>query len=70
MEAWADLLKVAIRWAEAAGAGIVTASVSVEDEEKRALFEGLGFLGMGRGQPFSLDGREVASETLELGGPA
>ena len=66
MEAWSDLLNAAIRWAEAGGAGIVTASVSVEDEEKRALFEAMGFLGAGRGQPFSLDGREVASETLEL----
>ena len=70
MDAWADLLKAAIRWAEAAGAQSVTADVSVEDEEKRALFEGLGFSPAGRGQPFSLDGREVASETLELGGPA
>ena len=70
MDAWADLLNAAIRWAETAGASAVTASVSVEDEEKRALFEGLGFLGMGCRQPFSLDGREVAAETLELGGPA
>ena len=66
MDAWDDLVDAAIRWAEAAGAQSVTADVSVEDEEKRALFEGLGFSHAGRGQQFSLDGREVASETLEL----
>ena len=66
MDAWADLMNAAIGWAEAAGASTVTADVAVEDEEKRALFEGLGFSPAGRGQLFSLDGREVASETLEL----
>ena len=70
LDAWYDLVNAAIRWAEAAGAQPVTADVSIEDEDKRALFEGLGFSRAGRGLPFDLDGREVVSETLELGAPA
>ena len=66
MHAWADLVDAAVNWAETAGAGSVTAAVSVEDEEKRSLFEGLGFASAGQGMPFNLDGREVASEILEV----
>ena len=66
MDTWGDLVGAAISWAEAAGARAVSAVVSVEDEEKRELFESLGFVQVGRGRPFDLDGREVVSETLEL----
>ena len=66
MNAWAGLMDAVVRWAEMDGSGPVTAAVSVEDEEKRTLFEGLGFASAGRGMPFNLDGREVASEILEI----
>ena len=66
MHTWGGLVGAAVSWAETAGARAVIAAVSVEDEEKRSLFEGLGFSRAGRGLPFNLDGREVASETLEL----
>ena len=70
MHSWGGLIGAAISWAETAGARAVNASLSVEDEEKRSLFEGLGFLRVGRGVPFNLDGREVASEILEFRWPA
>ncbi len=41
------------------------AVVSVEDEEKRALFETLGFRTTGTGEAFELDGRQVASIRME-----
>ena len=66
MHAWGGLMGAAISWAETAGARAVSAAVSVEDDEKRELFEGLGFMHAGRDHPFELDGREVVSETLEL----
>ncbi len=66
MHSWGGLIGAAISWAETAGARAVFAGVSVEDEEKRSLFEGLGFQRVGRGLPFNLDGREVASEILEV----
>ncbi len=65
MEVWEALIDAAVGWSEAAGARAVKAVVSVEDEEKRALFGGLGFAHAGRGRPFTLGDREAASEVLE-----
>ena len=64
IEIWADLVASAMGWSDAAGAVAIQAVVAVEDEEKRALFEGLGFVYDGPGEPFDLDGREVRSELL------
>lgn len=63
-ETWADLIASAMGWSDAVGAVAIQAMVAVEDEEKRALFEELGFVYDGPGEPFNLDGREVRSELL------
>ena len=65
MNTWEELVVAAARWGEAEGAENTIAAVCVEDEEKRTLFEGIGFSSAGQGKPFDLDGREVASEVLE-----
>ena len=65
MDTWEDLVVAAVRWGEAEGAETTSAEVCVEDEEKRALFDGIGFSSGGQGMPFDLDGREIASEVLE-----
>lgn len=65
LDGWPELITEAMSWGEAAGAGAVRTLVSVEDEEKQAFFEGLGFAGTGPSEPFDLDGREVASVLLE-----
>lgn len=64
METWTELVASAMGWSEAAGAVAVQVVVAVEDEEKRALFEGLGFVYDGAGEPFDLDGRRVRTELL------
>ncbi|MDA1348979.1 MAG: GNAT family N-acetyltransferase [Chloroflexi bacterium] len=65
METWPQLIEAAITWGRGGGASVTQAVVGVEDEERRALFEGLGFAGVGPGDPFDLGGREVKSEILQ-----
>ena len=59
--AWPDLMAAATQRAAARGAGECRAVVCVEDEEKRSLFEGLGFRAAGRAPDFVLDGRAVGA---------
>ena len=64
MEIWPQLIEAAITWGRGGGASVTQAVVGVEDEERRALFDGLGFAGVGPGDPFDIGGREVKSEIL------
>ena len=63
--AWGPLIQSAIDWGANDGASSWWAAVSVEDEEKQAMFESLGFGRSGAGESFDLDGREVESVRLE-----
>ena len=58
---WPDLMAAAMQRAAARGAGECRAVVCVEDEEKRSLFEGLGFREAGADADFVLDGRAVGA---------
>ena len=64
-EAWEALLQAAIKGCSGQSASKCYAVVSVEDEEKRSLFESLGFRTKGAGEAFELDGRRVASIRLD-----
>ena len=58
---WPALVAAAADRGAAWGASECCAVVCVEDEEKRSLFEGLGFREAGRAPDFGLDGRTVAA---------
>ncbi len=60
-----DLIQAAMSWGVSRGVPLCSATLSVEDENKRALFESLGFREAGTGEEFNLDGRRVASVRLE-----
>ncbi len=62
---WETLARAAIRWGESRGSSALRARVSVEDEEKRGLFETLGFREAGPGEDFELDTWTVPSIWLE-----
>lgn len=62
--AWEGLIQASISWGNAHGATLCWASASVEDEDKRSLFETLGFREAGTGEEFDLAGRQVASLRL------
>jgi len=64
-EAWEPLVEKTIAWARARGAGECRARVSVEDEEKMAMFEPLGFRRGGAGEEFQLRESSVKSVFLE-----
>ena len=63
--AWEPLLQATIDACTGQRPSRCYAVVSVEDEEKGALFEALGFRRTGEGEAFELDGREVASIRME-----
>jgi GNAT superfamily N-acetyltransferase len=65
LDRWADLLKAAVEWCLDRGATRVRSLVAVEDEEKRSLFESLGFRAAGPGEDFQLGERAVPSVWLE-----
>ena len=64
---WEALIRAAVEWSVERNAGRVYADVSVEDDEKRLLFEAVGFTGARDGEPFDLGGRQVGRLRLELG---
>ena len=64
-DVWDDLIQAAMRWGTSQGASVCWAAVSVEDEDKQALFEALGFRQVGTDGSFDLDGRSVAAVRLE-----
>ena len=65
--AWENLIHTSIGWGNANGAPLSWATVSVEDEHKRSLFESMGFRHLGAGEEFDLAGRSVGSLRLERG---
>ena len=67
-DAWSALLEAATGFAAAKSASPCWAAVSVEDEEKRARFEDMGFHMAGWADGFELDGRTVGALRLERDG--
>ena len=63
---WQELIRAAVDWGAGKGVSRIYAAVSVEDDEKRALFETLGFGSAGNGDAFNLSGRQVGTLRLEL----
>ena len=62
--AWPDLVAAVMQRAAVRAASECRAVVCVEDEEKRALFEGLGFREAGAARDFVLDGRAVGAVSM------
>ena len=65
IDSWEELMAAAISWGTSNGAARLQATVSVEDEEKQTLLEGLGFRKSGVGEEFEVGGRAVASVRME-----
>lgn len=63
---WENLVQAAIDWGLSANAHAVYADVTAEDEQKRVLFENMGFQNAKVGKPFDLNGRQVGTLRLEL----
>jgi GNAT superfamily N-acetyltransferase len=66
LDSWKALIQRATDWATNSQASRIYATVSVEDEEKLALFESAGFKNIGPGEPFDLGGRQVGALRMEL----
>ena len=66
LASWRALLQAAVDWGTGKNAAQLYATVSGEDDEKRALFESLGFKNAGAGESFDLSGRQVETLRLEL----
>lgn len=64
LEAWGDLIQAAMNWGADHGATEWCGTLSVEDEDKRSLFESLGFEVAGEGEAFMLGERQVPSARL------
>ena len=64
--AWQALIQAAVRWGAESGATHVYADVSVEDEDKRLMFESAGLTDTGTGEPFDLSDRQVGTRRLQL----
>ena len=66
LDSWKELIHRATDWSAARNASPIWAAVSVEDDEKLALFEAVGFRIVGEGESFDLGGRKVATLRCEL----
>ena len=66
LDSWEALIGRAVDWGADRRASPIWAAVSVEDEEKLALFESVGFRNVGEGESFGLGGREVGTLRCEL----
>ena len=62
---WGDLMQAAMDWGADRGATEWCGTLSVEDEDKRSLFESLGFEAAGEGEAFTLGERQVPSVLLK-----
>ena len=62
--AWPMLLEAACEWGNTQGTSTLRTVVSIEDEEKQALFESIGFVPDGACRPFDLEGWMVAACTM------
>ena len=65
-DAWDDLLRAAIDWGQANDASAIYATACVEDEERIAQLESLGFRGAGPAPHFDMDGTNVSAVRMEL----
>ena len=65
-QSWQALIQAAIEWGARGSGTRMYVDVSVEDDEKRALFESAGFTDAVEGEPFDLNGRQVGTFRLEL----
>ena len=63
---WQALIQAAADWGTGSNDVRVYTDVSVEDDEKRALFKSIGFTDEQKGKPFDLGGRQVGTLRLEL----
>ncbi len=68
LDAWQDLIQAAMNWGADCGATEWCGMLSVEDEDKRSLFESLGFEATGEGEAFTLGERQVPSVLLKRPG--
>lgn len=66
LRSWEALIQPAVRWGTENGAAHVYADVSVEDDEKRPMFESVGFKDSGGEISFDLGGRQVGTRRLQL----
>ncbi|MYA61555.1 MAG: GNAT family N-acetyltransferase [Dehalococcoidia bacterium] len=66
LESWRELVQRAADWGGDISASSIWATVSVEDDEKLALFESAGFKIAGEGESFDLGGRELGTLRIEL----
>ena len=64
--AWQTLIQAAVDWSVGGNIGDIYADVSVEDEDKRALLESVGFTNPSDREPFDLGSRQVGIVRLEL----
>ena len=63
---WKALIQAASDWGAGMSASPIWATVSVEDDEKRSLFESVGFRYTSPGEPFDLGGRQVSTLRYDL----
>jgi len=63
-DCWSELIDGAIKWACTKGVSRVCAKISIEDEEKNALFSGMGFTVSNQTDKFEYGEREI--ESVEL----
>ena len=67
MSAWPLLVSAATSWADDRGAHGYEAVVCVEDEEKQAAFESLGFPRSASSENFRLGDRLIAAVRMVMG---
>ena len=65
LDAWEDLIQAAMDWGADRGATGWCGTLSVEDEDRRSLFESMGFEVAGEGEAFTLGERQVPSVLLK-----
>ena len=65
LDVWGDLIQAAMDWGADRGATEWCGTLSVEDEDKQALFKSLGFNAAGEGEAFTLGERQVPSALLK-----
>ena len=65
LDAWKDVIRAAMDWGADRGATEWCGTLSAEDEDKRSLFESLGFEAAGEGEAFTLGERQVPSALLK-----
>ena len=65
VDTWQDLMQAAMDWGADRGATEWCGTLSAEDEDKRSLFEALGFEATGEGEAFTLGERQVPSALLK-----